>query len=249
MAARQVRVPARALGKQRRILRQRRVRAHRAGRSTARSAAPAASAATRARPFTSNQRSFLCPAHTCPTETHPRAPPVEPHQHGREILALNAKRLSPRCAGAAQRLRPIFAGLIRVGITVREIGEHRLDAPADDMLDEIAPMRSDVADGRALAALFRLEAPGEIGGLQQPVLQVRAVDEVRLAQLACRDHLAGLLHQRIAAIVERHGVHDARFARRIPQATRASSAFSASGLSEMMCLRCVSAAMITGTCR
>ena len=74
-------------------------------------------------------------------------------------------------------------------------------------------MRPDVADRRALAALFRLEAPGEVRGLQQPVLQVGAVHEVRLAELAVPNHLARLLDEGIAAVIERHGMDDARLPR------------------------------------
>ena len=46
------------------------------------------------------------------------------------------------------------------------------------------------------------------------------MDEVRAADLAGRDHLAGLLHKRIPPVVERHGVDHAGLLRREPQLVR-----------------------------
>ena len=88
------------------------------------------------------------------------------------------------------------------------------------MLYKIAPVRSDIANRRALAALLGLEAPGKIRGLQQPVLQIRAMDEVGLANFAVMNHLARLLDERIAAVIEGHGVYDAGVARRVGQRPR-----------------------------
>ena len=60
-------------------------------------------------------------------------------------------------------------------------------------------------------------------GFEQPVLQVGAVDEMQRAELAGRDHLARLLDQRVAAIVERDRVHDAGVASRRPAAPRVAA--------------------------
>ncbi len=241
---------ARATGaEQRRILRQHRVRPRRGGRSTARSAAPAASAATPRRPFTSNHSPFLWPAHTCPTETRALGAAVEPHEDRRQVFAGDRDRLARVVAAASRTPRSTAAGFSRVSITVVEIGEHLDDPPAGDVLHQVAPVRSDVADRRARAALVRLEAPREVGRLEQPVLQVGAVDEVHRAELAAGDHLARLLHQRVAAIVERHGVDDARLAapRRAAGARRRRS--SPAACPRRRASRCASAARITGTCR
>ena len=85
------------------------------------------------------------------------------------------------------------------------------------------------------AALLRLEAPREIGRFEQPVLEVSAVNEMHRPELAAGDHLARLLHQRIAAVVERHRVDDAGLVRRVEQPP-GIGAVIASGLSEITCL-------------
>src|SRR5439155_27043589 len=128
----------------------------------------------------------------------------------RERLSLVAADPSERLSGAA-RLQTLFDH-------GREIGENGDDSLADDVLDQIAPMRSDVADRRARAALFRLEAPREVGRLEQPVLQIRPMDVVHRPDLAGGDHLARLLYQRIAAVVERHRMDDTRVAGGLPEA-------------------------------
>ncbi len=78
-------------------------------------------------------------------------------------------------------------------------------------------MRSDVAHRRGFAALVGLEAPAVVGVEQQPVLQVLAVDEARRSDLALGDHRPRLLHEGVAAVVERHRVHDALGRRRVEQ--------------------------------
>src|SRR5918993_1988341 len=88
------------------------------------------------------------------------------------------------------------------------------------MLNQIAPVRSDVADRRALSPLFGLEAPREVGRLKQPVLQVRAVHEVRLTDLAVANHFTRLLHEWIAAVVESDRMYDAGFARGADERSR-----------------------------
>ncbi len=53
--------------------------------------------------------------------------------------------------------------------------------------------------------------------MQQPVLQVCSVDEVRLAELARPHHRPRLLDERIATVIERDGVDDPGFTRGVPQ--------------------------------
>ena len=116
-------------------------------------------------------------------------------------------------------------GLSRVPIDRREVGEDLDDALAGDVLDEIAPVRPDVADRGARAALVGLETPREVGGLEQPVLQIAPWTKCTAPELAAGDHLARLLHQRVAAVVEGDGVHDAglRAPRRAADARRPPS--------------------------
>ena len=74
------------------------------------------------------------------------------------------------------------------------------------------------------------------------------MDEMRRAQLAARNHLARLLDQRIAAVIERDGVDDAGVVRRVEQAARFSRIHRQRLVGNHV-LACASAAMMTGTCR
>ena len=98
------------------------------------------------------------------------------------------------------------------------------DPVSGDVLRQVAPVGPDVAERRRRAALLGVEAPGVVGVLQQPILKVMTVHEVRRADVASRDGVPRLLHERVAAVVERDGRHHAgpacfldellRFARR-----------------------------------
>ena len=126
MAARQMRVRTRGLMEQRRDPSAAWRSRHRGGRSTARSAAPEAIAPTRCRPFTSNQRSFLWPAHTCPTQTAPRAPPSNRTSTvaRSSLWTLNASPASSARANASLLIRRLEPRSHHRA----EIGEHRFDA-------------------------------------------------------------------------------------------------------------------------
>src|SRR5579864_1412644 len=82
---------------------------------------------------------------------------LEAHENRREILRLDLEGF----ARADRLLRRERLGRFR-GSEPRcdhggQVGEHFDDAPPGDVLDEIAPVRSDVADRRARAALLGLE--------------------------------------------------------------------------------------------
>ncbi len=112
--------------------------------------------------------------------------------------------LAPAAANAS---REPF-GRLRLRNDRRDVAEHLGDAQAADVLRQVAPVRADVAERRRGAALVGLEAPRVVGVLEQPVLQVVADEEVRLADVPARDRVPRLLHERVAAIVERDGVDD-----------------------------------------
>ena len=215
VSARQMRIGARVRRQQRRIL----------GDDRARLALPIHSSfccswrqrTDAAAPFSSNQRSFLWPAQTWPTETQPLAAALEPQQDAGQVLAADGVVLGGDAAIAGKRLAR-RSRLLPHRHDRRQVGEHRFDAPPEHVLDQVHPVRADVAEGEARAALLGLEAPREVGRLQQPVLQIGAVDEMDRAELAARDHLPRLLHHRVAAVVEHHGVDDAGSARRLPHA-------------------------------
>ena len=111
-------------------------------------------------------------------------------------------------------------GFLRFGMTVVMSPSTCGDAQAAHVLREIAPVRSDVAERRRGAPFVGLEPPRVVGVLEQPVLQIVTDEEVRLADVAARNRVPRLLHERVAAIVERHRVDDARLGRLIEQLLR-----------------------------
>ena len=92
----------------------------------------------------------------------------------------------------------------------RDVAEDLGDAQAADVLREIAPVRSDVAERRRRAALVGLQPPRIVGVFEQPVLKVVADEKMRRADLARGDRVPRLLNERVASVVERHRVDDAR---------------------------------------
>jgi len=145
------------------------------------------------------------------------APPAafEAQQHAGQVLAPHGVVLGGEAVTAGKRLTR-RSWLLPHRHNRRQVGEHRFDAPPKHVLDQVYPVRADVAEGKAGAAVFGLEPPGEVRWLQQPVLQVGAVDEMDRAQVTRGDHRPRLLHHRVAAVVEHHGVDDAGSARRLP---------------------------------
>ncbi len=102
----------------------------------------------------------------------------------------------------------------------RDVAEHVCDAQAADVLREVAPVRADVAERGRRPALVRLEPPRVVGVLEQPVLEVLADEELRPADVAARDREAGLLDERVPAVVEGHCMNDARLGRLVEQRAR-----------------------------
>ena len=90
-----------------------------------------------------------------------------------------------------------------------QVGADLDDALAADELDEVEPVRADVGDGTEVALAGGVEPPVPVGVEQQPVLQVVAADQPRLADRAGADEGGGVLVVRVVAEVEAHGVDDA----------------------------------------
>ena len=137
------------------------------------------------RPIQSSFCCFLLPAHGrraavylepeivlvtgahLPDVHRPTRTAFEPDEDRGQILALNAELFSVFIgsslpAGALAKVGESFPVLRRFeprGHHCVEIREHRFDGAADDVLNQIAPVRSDIANRRALAALLGLEAP------------------------------------------------------------------------------------------
>ena len=155
----------------------------RAGRSTARSGAPAASGSTLRAADLEDQIVLVAGAHLADREAAPRAV-VEPQHHRREVLDLDVDEIEclVRAGGGERFARPLR--FLSLRNHRRDVAEHFGDAQAADVLREIAPVRADVAERRRGAALVRLEPPRVVRVLEQPVLQVVADEEMRLADVA-----------------------------------------------------------------
>ena len=171
-------------------------------------------------PQTSRIRSFLWPAQTCPTVNTPLAPlsnRISTDARSSTLMSTSSNSSSPV---AAKRLpRPVRPLALRDD--GRDVAEHVRDAQAGHVLHQVAPVRSDVAERRRLAALVRLEAPRVVGVLAaaSPACSGRA-RSVGRPMSPRGDRVARLLHQRVAAVVERHGVEDAGLGRLVAQRLR-----------------------------
>ena len=164
-------------------------------------------------PQTSSWQSFLCPAHTWPTEKLPFAPlSNRTSTDARSSTLMSTSSNASIRIGGGKRLARALR-LLALRDHRRDVAEHVRDPQAADVLRQIAPVRPDVAERRRGAALVGLEPPRVVGVLEQPVLQVVADEEVRLADVAARDRVPRLLHERVAAVVEGDGVDDAGFRR------------------------------------
>jgi len=75
-------------------------------------------------------------------------------------------------------------------------------------------MRSNVGH-RARITAFLLKSPVVIGRIEQPILQVGAVNEVHSSEVASRQHDPHLLYKRIVAVIKGHRVDNPGLARRI----------------------------------
>ena len=158
-------------------------------------------------------------AHLADREAAPGAV-VEAQQHRREVLDLDVDEIDLLVAAALLERLARSARLLALRDDGGDVAEHVGDAQAADVLREIAPVRSDVAERGRGAALVGLEPPRVVGVLEQPVLQVLADEEMRLADVAARDRVPRLLDERVAAVVERDRVDDAGLVRGVEQLLR-----------------------------
>ena len=159
----------------------------------------------------------MWPAQTWPTEKLPLRAVVEPQQHRGEILDLDVHEIDLLVAATGLKRLARAARLLALRQDGGDVAEHFGDPQSADVLRQIAPVRADVAERRGGAAFVGLEPPRIVGVLQQPVLQVLADQEMRLADVAARNREARLLDQRVAAIVERHRMDDAGLGRGLEQ--------------------------------
>ena len=138
---------------------------------------------------------------------------VEPQQDVREILARQlALDALDVVAPARERLdRP--GRDAPHGMHGREVAEHARDPLARHERDEVEPVRADVGDRAQRAALLGVEPPVPVGVLQQPVLDVAAVDVEHAAELAAAHPVARRAALPVEADVVVRAVHEAALAR------------------------------------
>ena len=134
------------------------------------------------------------------------------------------------------------------GVLIGAVGEHATEASAEardpaaaDELDKVEPVRADVGERPGRTPGGGIEAPVGVVGLGEPVLEVRAVHQVEVAELARG-------HARAAARGSSGGTGTRTAPRRtVPAACCASTSASADagsrvkGFSQSTCLPCASA--------
>ena len=136
-------------------------------------------------------------------------------------------------------------GTSRVGVDGVQVGEDRRDALAGDEARQVEPVRADVGDRTQRAALAGVEPPVPVGRLQQPVLDVDAVDAVDRADVAATHPRPRLPAERIEADVVVRAVDEPAVLRE-PQQLPDSSEVSASGFSQTTCFPAASTAFTCG---
>ena len=149
------------------------------------------SKATAARaPSTSSHSRFLRPGETWLMTAAPMAPPSV------SICTVTASSVVT-VTGLPSGPGPLGDGDLRARRQPR-------DLLAGDELGQVAPVRADVGERARGAARRGVDAPVAVLGIEQPVLQIGAVDEAHRPGVAAAHALARLADRGIEAIDERH---------------------------------------------
>ena len=120
-------------------------------------------------------------------------------------------------SSAAANVSTSPAGRCRTGrVVVRSAKTASIRRPRHP-LREIHPVRADVGDGPQRPALLGLEPPVPVSRVEQPVLEVPAVDVPDGAEHARRHERARLMGDRIEAEVEVRAVHEPALLRKLEQ--------------------------------
>ena len=116
---------------------------------------------------------------------------LEAQQHVREVLARRSRaRRARRPRRRPENVSTGPVGTRRTRWTVARSANTLATRFPVTKRGEVEPVRADVGDRAELAALLRVEAPVPVGVLEQPVLDVAAVDVEDTAELAAEDALA-----------------------------------------------------------
>ena len=137
-----------------------------------------------------------------------RAPVVHLEEHVREVLGVDGDRLRVRVAAAVEGLH-VPGRAQPLVVEAAETGMDTGHPAAGDVLDQVDPVRPDVAQGPRGAGSLRLEPPVPVGLVEQPVLEIGAPDQVRPADAPVGEHRARLRDQRVVAVVEADAAHGA----------------------------------------
>src|SRR3989442_14203932 len=78
-------------------------------------------------------------------------------------------------------------------------GREPHDILSCDMLDEVAPVGADVGKSPRCATFFHIDPPVVVGPVEEPVLEVVAMEQVQAAEQTIANHGASLLDHGIVA--------------------------------------------------
>ncbi len=128
---------------------------------------------------------------------------------------LGRRQDAPRAAAQAQQNADVVVDL--AAVQAAKVRAQLLDLQSGDGMHHVLRMRSNVGQAARRAGLRRIRAPRSafvalfLDRLQQPALRVldHYFDDV--AQFAAGDHVARLLHHRVAGVVVGQQEHDAAF--------------------------------------
>jgi hypothetical protein len=129
-------------------------------------------------------------------------------QDGPDVLGRHGPARGGRCRAAGPG-EGVGAGHDPLGHGGHGDGAHGGQPVAGHELDEVAPVRADVGEGPRRTGQRRVDAPVVVVLGGQPVLQVAAVDQAQRPDPAGGHPGPGLAHERVEAVDERHGGHDA----------------------------------------
>ena len=126
---------------------------------------------------------------------------VEAHQHRAEVLRADRDGLRRLLRGRGERLARAERAA-PLAVQGGQVGQDLHRGGAQQVLGEVRPVRPDVRHRARATAGLLVEPPAPVRVEQQPVLQVRAVHEVRRAGLLLGERPAQVLDDGVVAVVE-----------------------------------------------
>jgi hypothetical protein len=128
-------------------------------------------------------------------------------QHRREVLGLDGVFLIPHVLHLPAEGLDLAEGTTTSLVVDAEIGEDLGDVVAENEVHRVEPVRADVGERTQLAAFLRQQPPVVVGVVEQPVLEVAAVDVDDPPELTLGDHCPQRLQRRVEPQVVVDGKH------------------------------------------